>query len=316
MAARLVAAALAVALCTGAHAFVLPAERLMISTSAPLYSSRGQAPLQAASVSGSRPSAQSYSRMPSLLLGSLLAGAALLRRQQRSVERRITMQDIESLTVADIPQNWRPKVSIGLARRSQITQGIKQQLDKTFFIMAFNNFGMTIPQQEEARAMFPDTVKVRVLKNALVRKAMTGTPWEAFTPKMKGNNMYIFVESDKDLKDSVKAYLQVVKKLGREDVINKMKEAAGSDLTYDLKPCIGGIMADEWNVIDADDIPKYKDFPTKSELIAQIAGSIKQVTTKVAKGIKQVPQKMAIGIKKTVEKGEEDGKSTVGDVVA
>ncbi len=55
MAVRLVAAALAVALCTGANVFVLPAERLMIRRSAALYSNRGQAPLQAASVSGPRP---------------------------------------------------------------------------------------------------------------------------------------------------------------------------------------------------------------------------------------------------------------------
>ena len=84
-----------------------------------------------------------------------------------------------------------------------------------------------------------------------------------------------------------------------------------------------------------------QDFPTKTELIGQIAGSIKQVTTKLAVGVKQVrvqdeardrkarttpepckgvwkgclqccasevPTKLAIGLKKTVEKGEEAGK--------
>lgn len=257
------------------------------------------------------------SRMPPLLLGSLLAGAALLRRQQRRVVgRRVTVQEIQDLKVDDIPQYWRPIVSPSLARRCHITQGIKEQLDKTFFVMGFSNYYMTIPQQEEARSFFPDTVKVRVLKNSLVRKAMLGTPWEVFCPNMKGSTMYVFVESDKDLKESVKAYMQVNKKFKRVDLLDSIKEKMGNALTYELKPCIGGIMAEEWNVIEPEDIEKYKDFPTKSELIGQIAGAIQQVTTKVAKGIKQVPQKVAIGIKNTVEKGEEEGKSTVGDVAA
>lgn len=310
------AAALAVALYAGAGAFVLPAEPLPMGAIAPLA---GRRPLQATSAAGSMHTVKSgSSRMPPLLLGSLLAGAALLRRQQqrREVGRRITLQEIEDLKVEDIPAYWRPVVSPGLSRRCDITQGIKKQLDKTFFLMGFSNYYMTIPEQEEARSFFPDTVKVRVLKNSLVRKAMEGTQWEPFTPKMKGSTMYVFVESDKDLKDSIKAYMKVNKQFDRKDFLHGIAEKMGNALTYDLKPCIGGIMAEEWNVIDADEIEKYKDFPTKSELIGQIAGSIKQVTTKVAKGIKQVPQKVAIGIKNTVEKGEEDGKSTVGDVSA
>ena len=68
-------------------------------------------------------------------------------------------------------------------------------------------------------------------------------------------------------------------------------------------------MSEEWDVLDGPGVLKLKDFPTKTELIGQVAGAIKQVTTKLAVGIKQVPTKLAIGIKNTVEKGEEEGKS-------
>lgn len=225
------------------------------------------------------------------------------------------MEDIQALTIDDVPSRWRPKVSIGLARRNAIVEGIAEQLDKTFFVMAFNRSMMLGKQVEEARALFPEAVNVRCLKNSLVRKAMEGTEWEPLASKLKGSNMYVFVESDRDLKDTIKAYLKIEKRFDRVNVLEKFAGQAGG-MSFVLKPLVGGMMADEWNVIESEELPKFKDFPTKTELIGQIAGSIKQVTTKLAKGVKQVPQKLAIGIKKTVEKGEEDGKGTIGDVAA
>jgi len=50
-----------------------------------------------------------------------------------------------------------------------------------------------------------------------------------------------------------------------------------------------------------DDIKALEKLPSKMELIAKIAGSIKQVPTKLAVGVKQVPTKLAIGIKAVSE---------------
>ncbi|CAE8643971.1 unnamed protein product [Polarella glacialis] len=126
--------------------------------------------------------------------------------------------------------------------------------------------------------------------------------------------LYIFVENDKDLKETIIAYTKMEKKFMRKDKLAAQNEKLGSGLNFYAKPLLGAMVTGEWNVIAPEDIPKMKDFPTKLELIAKIAGGIQMVTTKIAKGIKQVPTKLAIGTKKVQEKMEEDGKSTVGDV--
>eukprot|EP00434_Breviolum_minutum_P038019 symbB.v1.2.033713.t4/scaffold4175.1/size43496/3 len=251
----------------------------------------------------------------SLVLGGLLAAAAC--RRQARMPRPVTKTQIHDLTLEDLPEMWRPSISISMSRRSNQMKGIRRQLEKTFFLMAFNKEHMASREIEEARALFPPTCKVRVLKNSLVRKAMEGSEWEQLGPYLVGSNMYVFVESDRDLKPAIQAYIKMEKTFDRTATLDAIKEDRGDDLTYDLNPLVGGIMSEEWNVLTAEDVMKLKDlqdFPTKTELIGQIAGSIKQVTQKLAVGIKQVPTKLAIGIKATVEKGEEEGKSTVGDV--
>merc|ERR1712151_1192724 len=102
----------------------------------------------------------------------------------------------------------------------------------------------------------------------------------------------------------------------REARVAEVVEGMDTIPTEPILAACGGVMRDEWNVIPYGDLAKYKDFPTRLELIAQIAGSIKQVPQKLAVCAKQLPQKTAIGIKKIVEKMEEEGKATVGDVVA
>ncbi|CAE7321330.1 rplJ [Symbiodinium pilosum] len=161
---------------------------------------------------------------------------------------------------------------------------------------------------KEARSFFPPTVNVRHLKNTWLKKAMEGTDWEPMRDKIKGNNIYVFVESDKDLKPSIQAYMKIEKQFNRTAKLDVLREEWVERLTYDLQPLVGGMMSEEWDIMEPADVVKLKDFPTKTELIGQIAGSIKQVTTKLAIGVRQVPTKLAIGLKKTVEKGEEGGK--------
>jgi len=251
--------------------------------------------------------------------GVLLAGIVMLstrRSKQSATSRRVTLEDIAEVTLEKVPAFWRSNMSIPRARRYDIAQAVRAELTDTFFLMAVNHDHMKGSDIEEARKLFPTSCKVRVLRNNLVRKAMEGTEWWPFADRLKGSNMYIFVKKDVDLKATIEASIKMEKRFRREDALAAGLEKMGgaSALGFKLQPCIGGIMEGEWNVIEPEDIPKFKDFPTKTELITRIAVGIKQVTTKIAKGVKQVPTKLAVGLKKTVEKGEEDGKSLVGDV--
>jgi len=253
-------------------------------------------------------------------VGTLAAfglGVALRRpdapRKRIRTQRHVSLAEIDQLSVDDCPVEWQPKISLGMAKRNYLVQAIRGQLDKTFFLMAWNKDGMPTSTLEAARAMFPPQVKVRCLKNTLVKVAMKGTPWDAAVSELKGPNMYVFCESDNDVRPTIEAYLKMEKKFNRAGKLVELKEQ--QDYAFDVRPLRGGIMRDEWNFIQPEEFPKLKNFPTKLELIAQIAGGIKQVPQKLAVGINQLPQKLAIGTKKIVEKMEEEGKSNVADVV-
>jgi len=244
------------------------------------------------------------------------AVAATRCRQIRVTHRRVTLEDVESLTIFDVPRWFTKRLSIAKARRDAVVISVRERLEDVFFVMAFNKDSMETPELEAARAMFPETTIVRVLKNTLVRRAMLGTPWEPFAKHIRGANMFVFVLQDTDLKPTIQAYLKLEKKFNREAKVAEVYEKVKGGYTFQLRPLVGGCLRDEWNYIPPEDFAKLKDFPTKSELIAKIAGGIKQITQRVAVGVNQVPQKIAIGTKKIVEKMEEDGKSTVGDAVA
>merc|ERR1711879_931546 len=150
---------------------------------------------------------------------------------------------------------------------------------------------------------------------AQFRKACDDTQWREFSRRVYGHTLLVFVEKDTDLKETIKAHIKAQKRLNMDARIQKLFEKSDGDFSEPFPAVVGGVMRDDWSFIEGKDIPKYAEFPTRLELIAQIAGSIKQVPTKLAVCTKQLPQKTAIGIKKIVEKMEEDGKATVGDVV-
>merc|ERR1712217_1023416 len=153
------------------------------------------------------------------------------------------------------------------------------------------------------------------MKNIMMRKAAAGTGWSEYIEQCRGQNIWVFVENDSDLKPTIQAFLKMRKEFNRDEKVAAVYEKQKDRWSQPLLAACGGVMRDEWNIISYKELPKYKDFPTRLELIAQIAGSIKQVPTKLAKCAQQLPQKTAIGIKKIVEKMEEEGKATVGDVV-
>jgi large subunit ribosomal protein L10 len=83
------------------------------------------------------------------------------------------------------------------------------------------------------------------------------------------------------------------------DMAKSVKKAKGMELTWN-----GGVM--DGKFVKPADIAKLESLPTKKQLIGQIAGAIKQVTTKVARGTNGVALKMAYGVKAIA-----DGKSEI-----
>ena len=77
-----------------------------------------------------------------------------------------------------------------------------------------------------------------------------------------------------------------------------VKKSKGMELSWN-----GGVM--DGKFINGKEITKLESLPTKKQLIGQIAGAIKQVTTKVARGVNGVSLKAAYGVK-AIADGQSD----------
>ena len=116
-------------------------------------------------------------------------------------------------------------------------------------------------------------------------RAVEGTDYAVATEMLSGANMWFFVEED--ISASIKAYKAFVKDNGKQE-------------SHAVQ---GGVM-DE-TVYDANGVDAIGKLPSKLELYAKIAGSIKAVPTKVARVIKEPNSKLARAIKLAGEKQDE-----------
>jgi len=312
--------AMALAMCAacycGAHVFLMPASRRL--TDAPKLAP-GRSPSLLTSAEGTRPTPRSsgFSAASPVLLSAFLVSSAVAvgRQARRRTARRVTYQEIDKLGLDDVPTGFVKNISIAKSRRNFYKEMVALELEDTFAVMAWNHQGTTWKEKKEFRDAMPIGVKARMLDNSLVVKALEGTDWEPMAPACRGQLMYIFIKEDNQVAKTVQAMLKLTKSQNRQAVLDQcfeeFPEAHGA-----IRPMANSfaMFADEWNLLDDTQIPKLKDFPSRETLVTRIAVGIKQVTTKLAKGVKQVPQKLAIGIKETAEKGEKEGKGSIGEV--
>lgn len=122
------------------------------------------------------------------------------------------------------------------------------------------------------------------VKNKLMLRAMEGTDYETGASLVKGPNTWFFIEDD--IGGTVKAFNSFTKE---EDF-------------QESHPILGGVI--EGEVYDAAGVKAIGKLPSKLELYAKIAGSIKAVPTKVATVLKAPNNKVARAIKLAAETKE------------
>lgn len=115
------------------------------------------------------------------------------------------------------------------------------------------------------------------VKNTLMRRALQETEWEPLGDFTTQSNMWVFV--GEEVKATLEKYAEFTKSLKRDDIRGAMFEG---------------------NVYDAKGVEAIASLPSKKELIAKIAISIKMVPTKVARSINAVPTKLARAVKLAV----------------
>lgn len=154
---------------------------------------------------------------------------------------------------------------------------VGELLDSSEMIFAVPASSITVAEAQQLRRSLPEGSVVSVVKNKLMSRAVAGTEYEAATSMLKGANMWFFIEED--IGGTVKAWKSFVKESGK-------KESHG---------IFGGVI--EGTCYDSKGVEAIGELPSKDELYAKIAGSIKAVPTKVARVIKAPNSKLARAIK-------------------
>jgi len=154
---------------------------------------------------------------------------------------------------------------------------IRGLLDSSEMIFTVPAGSMTVSETESLRRSLPAGTTVAVVKNTLMERAVAGTEYESATSMLKGPNMWFFIEED--IGSTIKSFKSFTKEYGKQE----------------SHPINGGVV--EGTAYDSAGVEAVGKLPSKQELYALIAGSIKAVPTKVARVIKAPNSKLARAIK-------------------
>lgn len=161
---------------------------------------------------------------------------------------------------------------------------VKENLENSMLIFSVPSAGITVKQMSELREKMPESTKVMVVKNTLMNLACEDSNWDTVSELLTKENMWFFV--GEEIRETVDAYDDWIKACG-----GAFKE------NYPIK---GGIA--EGSVLNMDGVRAMSKLPTKQELIAKIAGAIKQagpqgLVTTIA-NVQGNPTGLAIRLKK------------------
>ena len=163
---------------------------------------------------------------------------------------------------------------------------VKTLLDSSEMIFTAPAGSMTVAETQQLRRSLPEGTTMSVIKNKLMARAVEGTEYEAATSMLKGPHMWFFIEED--IGGTIKAFNSFLKESGKKE-------------THDI---LGGVM--EGETYDPKGVVAIGKLPSKQELYAQIAGSIKGLPTKVARVIKAPNSKLARAIKLATDENNKE----------
>lgn len=161
---------------------------------------------------------------------------------------------------------------------------VKELLDTSQMVFSIPAGSMTVAQTQTLRRSLPEGTTMSTIKNKLMLRAVEGTDYEAGASLVKGPNTWFFIEED--IGATIKAFTAFTK----------------AESFQESHPILGGVI--EGEVYDSEGVKAIGKLPSKLELYAKIAGSIKAVPTKVATVIKAPNSKLARAIKLAAETKE------------
>lgn len=143
--------------------------------------------------------------------------------------------------------------------------------------------GVTKENTDILRKALPSGINASIVKNALMRKSIEGTEFEALIDNLKHENMFFFIPEGQA-------------KAGFEAFRKWQKEIKRIEPEYDAK-----VLVTEGQVYTGARLEYVVSLPSKLELITKVAVGIKATPLRLARAIKAVPNKVgrAFGAYKT-----------------
>lgn len=173
-----------------------------------------------------------------------------------------------------------------LTGKAGVIDTVEGLLADSSFLFSAPLPGLTVAQVSQLKNSMPESTKVMIVKNTLMRKAIAGSSFESAESLTSGSNMWFFVQGD--IKETVEPFKAFAK-------ANKLKS---------FTP-LGGVLDGE--VFDNKGVLAIAEMPSKQELYGKIASLIQMVPTKVARSVKAVPTKLGRAIKLAKCPDDDDG---------
>ncbi|GFE53643.1 50S ribosomal protein L10 [Babesia ovis] len=128
--------------------------------------------------------------------------------------------------------------------------------------------------------------KLRMVKNTLIEKAMIGTPWEVFAPRMHGPSMCFFIFDEGRLPHILGAIerLRATDKKIRRHVTLESASFAG-------------------RVVEPPEIMRLADYNSREDVIARLMGALNGGACRIACGLQSLMAKLAVALNEVVKSG-------------
>ena len=137
-------------------------------------------------------------------------------------------------------------------------------------VVAAEYRGLSLPQMTALRAKArANGVYMRVVKNTLARRAVTGTPFECIGASLKGPLLLAFSKSDPG------AAARVVKAFAK-----------------DHDKLVAKVVSMGGQLLAAKDLDRVASLPTKEQAIAQLMGLLKAPLTKLVRTLAEPQAKL------------------------
>jgi large subunit ribosomal protein L10 len=161
-------------------------------------------------------------------------------------------------------------MSMNLDGKKALVAEVAEVAGSALSVVAAEYRGLTVTQMTELRSKArAQGVYMRVVKNTLARKALTGTSFEAIGPKLKGPLVLAFS------KDDPGAAARVVKAFAKDN-----------DKLVTTLLSLGGA------VLSAKDLDKVASLPTREQALSQLLGVLKAPIQKFVSTLAAPNQKL------------------------